>query len=146
MDYSSFGLDADDGYPVPPNAWTDVKLREEYADPGDDHIPGLNPSILRGDPSIYALEAGLTLSGAYGTSVQVRTVETRHSAGPPAVDEIVEVGDPSTTYPTVEEHVHHSAIGSVQEGRKLRIQVRHTTPEDTPVILTRARVRVLFQK
>lgn len=146
VEYSSFGLNEEDAYPIPANTWTDVKFREEFADPDNDHVAGLNSSILKGDPSIYALEVGLTLDGASGSLVEIQTVEVKYSAGPPAVDNVVEVGDRSTSLLTSDEVAHHAAVGSVQEGRKLRVQVRHFSPPDVPVTLRRARARVMFQK
>lgn len=146
MDYSAFGLAAADAYPVLPNVWTPVKFREEFADPDNDHIAGLNVTILKGDPAAYMLEASLTLDGAGSSLVEVRTVETLYSAGPPAVDNIVEEGDSTVSYLTDEGKAHHTAVGSVQEGRKLRLEVRHTVPITHPVTLTRARVRIMFQK
>lgn len=146
MQYSSFGLDSEDAYVVPPNEWTDVKFREEFADPGDDHIAGLNASILRGESSMYSMEIGLTLAGAAGSLAEIRTVEVQYSSSPAPVDTVVETGDASTNLLTVEETAHHSAVGNVQEGRKLRVQVRHAVPDTTPVTLTRARARVLFQR
>lgn len=146
MKYSSFGFNSPDQLVLPPNEWVDIPFREEYADPDNDHVTGLNPSILKGDPSIYSLEFGATLDGAMGSLVEVRTAEFMYSAGPPPVDTLVEVGDPSTCLLTSEERAHHAATGSVQEGRKLRVQVRHTVPDSTPVTLTRARVRLIFQE
>lgn len=145
MQYSSFGFNSPDQLVILPNVWTDIPFREEYADPDNDHINGLNPSILLGDPAMYSLEFGATLDGAMGSLVEVRTAEFQYSAGPPAADVLVEVGDPSTCLLTQEERVHHAAVGSVQEGRKLRVQVRHTVPDTTPVTLTRARARLIFQ-
>lgn len=138
--YSSFGLDEKDAYSIPPGTWVDVKFREEYADPDGDHIAGLNPSILNGDPSIYSLSAGAELSGAIG-GVEMRVVEVRYSAGPPPVDTVVEAGIPSVS---AGELAHHAAVGSVQEGRKLRVQVRHHA--SSPVTLTRARVQLITQR
>lgn len=145
MQYSSFGLDSEDAYTIPPNEWTDVKFRLEFADPDNDHVTGLNATILKGDPSIYSLEFGATLV-APGAVVEVRTVEYLYSAGPPAVDNLVEIGDPTACLITPDSYIHHSAVGSVQEGRKLRVQIRHSVPSETPVQLIRARARLIFQK
>ncbi len=148
MRYSAFGLDEKDQTLIPPNQWVNIPFREEYADPDGDHTPGLNPTILLGDPAVYTLEFGATLSGAMGAVVEVRTCEYiyRSDVKPSPIDEIIEVGDPSTCILTQEERVHHTAVGSVQEGRKLRIQVRHTVPATTPVHVTRARARLLFME
>lgn len=143
--YSSFGFNSPDQLVIPPDAWIDVPFREEYADPDGDHQPGLNATLLRGDPAVYSLEFGATLDGAMGSLVEVRTAEYLYSAGPPAVDTLVEFGDPTICLLTQEENVHHAAVGSVQEGRKLRVQVRHTVPATTPVTLLRARARIMYQ-
>lgn len=149
MRYSEFGLDEADAQLVKPGQWVSVPFREEFADPDNDHqSPGLNPTILTGDQAAtYILEFGATLTGALGSLVEVRTCEFiyRRELNPP-IDEIIEVGDPSVCILNVEERLHHVAVGAVQEGRKLRVQVRHTIPESTPVHLTRARARLQFQE
>jgi hypothetical protein len=144
--YSAFGLDPADAYDVPAGVWVDVKFRTEFADPDDDHITGLNATILKGDPSVYSAEFGATFTGLdQDDVVYVRTAEFLYSAGPPAVDNLVEEGEPTANIITGAGTVHHSAVGNVQEGRKLRFQVRHEHTGGV-VQIVRARARLDHRK
>lgn len=144
MRYSAYSLPPADAYEIPRDVWTDVKFSVEHADPDGDHAAGLYPTIIKGAPTIYSLEFGGTLSGASTwDSAEIRTAEFSYSAGPPAVDTLVETGPVHNVYGP---DLHHSAVGSVQAGRKLRVQIRHNTPGVDPVMLTGANVRIIHQR
>lgn len=143
MKYGAFGYGGDP-VPVPAGEWFSVPFDTEYADPFASHA-GFQPTVLIGDPCIYSLEFGATLTGVpAGTRVLVQTAEFVYhpaSGSTPAYDELVEYGDPTPYLIDGDGTLHHSAVGSVQEGRKLRLIIK------TPVAgsLTRARVRYLAQ-
>lgn len=142
--YGSFGYN---GSPVsvPAGEWFPVPFDTEYADPFSDHS-GAQPTILIGDPCVYTLEFGATLTGLpSGTEVKVQAAEYVYhpaSGSTPAWDELVEEGDPTSHRIEADGVVHHSAVGHVQEGRKLRLVIK--TPVATT--LSRARVRYLAQQ
>lgn len=143
MDYGAFGYSGAPAFPIPANTWIDVPWDTEYDDPYSSHS-GTGQSVLLGDPSEYTLEFGATLSGVpAGTVVYARTAEYRYdgTATPPA-DVLEEVGDPTASVIGSENTVHHAAVGHVQDGRKLRLQIF----SPVAAALTRARVRYLAQR
>ena len=143
MDYGAFGYSGDPTFSIPANAWTDVPWDTEYEDPYGSHS-GTGTSVLLGDPSEYTLEFGATLSGVpAGTVVYARTAEYRYDGtATPPVDVLEEVGDPTPNVLDSLGTVHHAAIGHVQDGRKLRLQIF----SPVAATLTRARVRYLSQR
>lgn len=142
MDYGAYGYNGDP-VAVPAGAWFNVPWDTEYADPYGSHS-GEGQTVLAGEPCLYTLEFGATLTGLpAGTRVLVQTAEYHYDGtATPPVDVLDEEGDPTPHMIEVEGLVHHSAVGSVQDGRKLRVQIK------TPVAatLTRARVRLLSQR
>lgn len=142
VDYSAFGFNGP-AVPVPAGEWFNVPWPVEYSDPYGSHS-GEGSTVLAGEPCLYTLEFGATLAGLpAGTRVLVQTAEYRYDGtATPPVDRLEEEGDPTPHMIELEGLVHHSAVGSVQDGRKLRLQIK------TPVAatLTRARVRLLSQR
>jgi len=143
MDYGAFGYSGNPAISIPANTWTNVRWDTEYADPYGSHS-GTGESILLGDPSQYTLEFGATLSGVpAGTVVYTRTAEYRYDGtATPPVDVLEEVGDPTPNVIDSLGTVHHAAVGHVQDGRKLRLQIF----SPVAATLTRARVRYLAQR
>lgn len=142
MDYSAFGYNGDP-VPIPAGEWFNVPWDTEYADPYSSHV-GEGETVLMGEPCLYTLEFGATLAGlAASTRVLVRTAEYRYDGTvAPPVDVLEEQGDPTPHMIEAEGLVHHAATGSVQDGRKLRLQVK----SPVAATLTRARVRLLSQR
>lgn len=125
MDYGSFGLSSSSARNVPGNIWVSVPLDTEYADPYGDHS-GTGESVLLGEPSQYALEAVVELAGVpVGTTVSLRAAEFRYDkTATPPVDKLEEAGWEHTATVPESGRVGFHSIGHVQEGRKLRIQVK----------------------
>jgi hypothetical protein len=125
MDYGSFGLSSSSARDVPGKTWVSVPLDTEYADPYGDHS-GTGESVLLGEPSQYALEAVVELAGVpVGSVVSLRTAEFRYDKSvTPAVDKLEEAGWEHTTMVPESGRVGFHSIGHVQEGRKLRVQIR----------------------
>lgn len=143
MKYMSLG--SDERIVVPPGVWFDIPFTDEFADPEDEH-GGRNPSILSGNPCTYALDCGFTLVAPFGALIRTRVAEFKYRTGTPPVDELVEVGNQSECNLSSSGNVQHVAVGNVQEGRKLRVQLMHSVQEINQVTLTRARVQVLYQE
>ncbi len=143
MDYGAFGYSGVPAHSVAANTWTDIPWDTEYDDPYSSHS-GAGTSVLLGDPSQYTLEFGATLSNLpAGTVVYIRTAEYRYDGtATPPVDVLEEVGDPTPNVISSENTIHHAAVGHVQDGRKLRLQI--LSPVATSI--TRARVRYLAQR
>lgn len=125
MKYGSFGLSDSSARDVPGNAWVSVPLDTEYADPYGEHA-GTGESFLNGDPSQYSLAAVVQLEGVpAGTLVSLRSAEFRYDKSvTPAVDRLEEAGWEYTVPLPPSGRVGFSDIGHIQEGRKLRVQVK----------------------
>jgi hypothetical protein len=146
MDYGSFGLSSSSPRDLPGDTWVSVPLDTEYADPYADHS-GTGESVLIGEPSQYALEAAVELAGVpAGTLVSLRTAEFRYdSTANPPVDRLEEASWEHTATVGPSGRVQFSAVGHVQEGRKLRVQVKvHDDGEDYQI--TGARLKYLAQR
>ncbi|MGI5155837.1 hypothetical protein [Microbispora sp. CA-102843] len=146
MDYGSFGLSQASARNIPGNAWVSVPMDTEYADPYGNHS-GTGESILIGEPSQYVLEAAVELAGVpAGTPVSLRTAEFRYdnSATPP-VDRMEEAGWEHTVPLPESGRVQFSAVGHVQDGRKLRVQV-YVHGDGTNYKINGARLKYLAQR
>ena len=144
-EYASLGLSQAGGFDVAPNTWKNVSFDTEWADPLNDHVDtGSNPSVLDG-PHVFtaALEATLTGMPAGGRG-EVRFVEVKSGTSPGDVLEAGAVGQWTAGDDGVA-HVNHVEVGSVQEGRKLRAQVRHGAPEGT-VRVADAKLRMVVHR
>jgi len=143
--YASFGASDVGKTELQPNVWTDVLFDTEYADPTKVHPDaGANPSILKGSPTVYALEFGADVEGAVpGDVFDVDAAEYLYNskATPPA-DELKETGKPTSVMLTDTNAIHHAAVGSLSKDRKLRVRVR--SHAEVPVKLSNARVSVAF--
>jgi hypothetical protein len=144
-EYGSFGLSDASGYDVQANTWTNVNFDTEWADPLNDHVDaGANPSILDG-PHLYTAALETTLTGLpAGAAGDVRFVEIKSGTTPGDILEAGAVGrwtvgDDGTA------NVHHVEVGSVQEGRKLRAQIRHAATVGT-VRVTGAKLRMVVHR
>lgn len=148
MEYTSLGLSpaSTDARKVPANTWTDVPFDTEWADPTKSHTDkGANPSFLNG-PARYQAELEVMLEGLSATeSVATRMVEVKGGSDPA---ELVEYTTPRGHTILADEDgrvtVAHSAIGAVQEGRKLRLQIRHTGAGNVKIY--RAWARMMTQE
>jgi hypothetical protein len=141
--YASFGSSETGTTELPPGEWVRISFDTESADPTDIHS-GAGVSIVRGSPSLYALEFGGEIVGApVGTIIDIDAAEYRYdgSVKPPA-DRLKEAGKTTSNILTDTLTVHHTAVGWVQKGRKLCVRARSHAPN--PIKLTNARVSVAF--
>jgi len=141
--YGSFGSSEHGETELLPGEWVRIGFDTEAADPTDVHS-GAGVSIVKGGPSLYALEFGGEIVGApVGTAFDVDAAEFEYDGSvKPAVDRLKESGKTTSAALTDTLTVHHSAVGWVQKGRKLCIRVRSHAP--TPVTIKNARVSVAF--
>lgn len=141
--YASFGSSEHGETELTPGEWVRIGFDTEAADPTDVHA-GAGVSIVKGGPSLYALEfGGEIVGGSVGTVFDVDAAEYMYdSAQKPPVDVLKEPGKTSSAVLTDTLTVHHSAVGWVQKGRKLCIRIRSHAP--TPVTIKNARCSVAF--
>ena len=141
MKYGSLGYNGDP-VDVPAGEWWRVPLDTEYADPYGDHS-GKNQTFLVGS-AYFCMEGAVTLTGVpAGTKVEIMAAEYEYdSSVTPAVDRLVEKGDPTVARIEEDGTLHHAAVGHCNKNHKLCLVVR--TP--VPAKLARARVRYLAQK
>ncbi|MEV0151579.1 MULTISPECIES: peptidoglycan recognition family protein [unclassified Nonomuraea] len=146
MDYGSFGLSSSSARDLPGNTWVSVPMDTEYADPYGDHS-GTGESILLGEPSQYGLSAVVELSGVpVGTPVSLRCAEFQYdSTATPPVDRLKEEGWETTQLLPESGRVGFSDVGHVQEGRKLRVQVK-VHASGTGYKISGARLKYLAQR
>lgn len=141
--YGSYGATEAGATELPPNEWVRVKFDVEHADPTNVHS-GDGESVIKGKPTLYALEFGGEIVGAAaGTVIDIDAAEFEYdgSSNPP-VDRLKETGKMTSAALTETLTVHHAATGWVQKNRKLSIRVRsHST---VPVTIKNARVSVAF--
>ncbi len=141
--YASFGSSEKGVTELPPGEWVRIPFDTEYADPTDVHS-GSGVSMIKGKPSLYALEFGGEIVGApVGTTFDVDAAEYEYDGSvKPAVDRLKEEGKPTSVALSETLTVHHSAVGWVQKNRKLCIRVRsHATG---PVQIKEARCSIAF--
>lgn len=141
--YASFGSSEHGETELIPGEWVRIGFDTEAADPTDVHS-GAGVSVVRGGPSLYALEFGGEIVGALpGTVFDVDAAEFLYDGSvKPAVDRLKEAGKTTSAVLTETLTVHHSAVGWVQKSRKLCIRVRSHAP--APVKIKDARVSVAF--
>ncbi|MEV0237551.1 peptidoglycan recognition family protein [Nonomuraea sp. NPDC050786] len=142
MDYTSLALSAEEAVSVPAGAWITVPFDTEHADPTKDHADGLYPSFLNG-PARYQVDIDVSLTGLReGEEVLTRLVEVQAGTSPGEIKEATK-DRPVLALPREDgvTWVTHQGLGSVAEGRKLRLQIQHTG--SGPVTLTGAWVRML---
>lgn len=126
MDYGSFELTT--ATAITGNAWVPVPWDKENADPYSAHS-GTGESIITTPegPADYTLEAGVELTGVpAGTPVSLRASEYVYvpaTKDSPAVDKLVEAGWEHTVPLPESGRVQFGAVGHVQKGRKLRVEV-----------------------
>lgn len=146
MDYGSFGLSSSSARDLPGNVWTAVPMDTEFADPYGHHS-GVGETVLLGEPAQYSLSAVVQLEGVpAGTLVSLRSAEFRYdkSATPP-VDRLEEAGWEYTVPCPPNGRVGFSDHGHVQEGRKLKVQIKvHASGEGYRI--TGARLKYLAQR
>lgn len=139
--YTSLAWSGTDAKPIPPSTPTDVTWDTEYADPNRDHVDTGGPSILDG-PNKFTLDAELVLSGvAAGDVVGTRLVEVKAKTNPAEILEatrwrphaVLPGGDGTFV-------ITHQAVGAIQEGRKLRLQIEHNG--GSSLLITKAWVRM----
>ena len=146
MDYGSFGLSSSSPRALPGDTWVSVPMDTEFADPYNNHS-ATGETVLLGEPSQYTLEAVVELAGvAAGTYVSLRTAEYRYdSSVTPPVDRLEEASWEHTATLPPSGRVSFSAVGHVQDGRKLRVQVKvHNT--GTGYTINGAQLRYLAQR
>lgn len=141
--YGSYGSSEKGATTLVPGEWVRIKFDTEYADPTDVHS-GSGESMVKGGPSLYALEFGGEIVGApVGTVFDVDAAEFLYdSSVKPPVDRLKESGKCTSQALTDTMTVHHAAVGWVQKGRKLCIRVRSHAA--TPVEIKNARCSVAF--
>ncbi len=141
--YASFGSSETGMTELPPGEWVRIKFDTEAADPTNVHS-GAGNSVVKGGPSLYALEFGGEIVGALpGVTFDVDTAEFLYDGSvKPAVDRLKESGKTTSAALTETLTVHHAAVGWVQKDRKLSVRVRSHAP--TPVKIKNARVSVAF--
>lgn len=145
LSYASFGTTVAGATELQPGVWTDVLFDVEHADPTKVHPDnGAAPSILKGAPTVYALEFGAEVVGAdVGTVIDLDCAEYLFDGSQrPATDVLKETGKPTSAGLTDTLTIHHSAVGWVQKGRKLRVRARSHAA--APVKIVNARVSVTF--
>lgn len=149
MDYSSFGNSDKSPTEVPANEWTDVQFDTEYADPTNGH-GSTGPTVLLGSRQ-YTLNASVEfrqsdMGDLSDNVVQMRVAEFKYvpaSGDKKAIDELVEQGDPQNTILERDQKASLTAVGHVNDGRKLRVQVRHHLVG--PATIVGARCTILSQ-
>jgi hypothetical protein len=139
--YYSYGRSSANPIEVPAGSgWTKITWDTEWSDPGNEHQEN-GYGMLTGDPSLYAAKAFVRFSGlAPGSLVEGRFSEYRYSAGPPAADNLEEAGWTETAVVGADGNAAFSEIGSLAEGRKLVLEVRHGSAG--PVTVVGARVKI----
>ncbi|MFI6737432.1 peptidoglycan recognition family protein [Nonomuraea sp. NPDC050451] len=135
--YLSLGLDKDQPLELTAGDWTTLAFDVEYADPDDQHAKGRYPSFLSGKCR-FNLTLSATLSGLMrGVEGQVRLYEVDKDGKTVKRYDIEEwTASQGLTY------VHHSAVGTVDEGNKLRAEVIQFG--DTSAEITSCGVKVLY--
>lgn len=141
--YASLGSSEHGETVLTPGEWVRIGFDTEYADPTDVHA-GAGVSMVKGGPSLYALEFGGEIVGApVGTAFDVDAAEFEYDGTvKPPVDVLKESGKTTSAALTDTLTVHHAAVGWVQKGRKLCIRIRSHAP--TPVTIKNARCSVAF--
>lgn len=138
--YFSYGRSNVNPISVPANEWTKITWDTEYSDPGNEHS-GSGYTMLLGDPSLYSSKAFVKFAGlAAGDVVEGRWSEYRYSAGPPAVDNAEEIGWSQPVVLGPDLTAAFSEIGSLAEGRKLVLEVRHASASTVTVEGARAKI------
>lgn len=143
--YASFGASEQGPTECQPNQWVDVLFDTEWSDPTKVHPDeGANPSILKGEPTLYWLEFGADVEGVQvGDVIDVDTAEYVYdNKATPPVDRLMESGKLSPNVMTDSYRLHFAAVGNLRKGGKLRVRVRSHAA--SPVKVTNARVSVAF--
>lgn len=145
-DYTALGVTNTAPPTIPPSTITDVTWDHEFADPTGDHVDTGGPSFLDG-PARYNMNAEILLSGlAVGDVVETRLVEVKAGTSPGEVLENTQW----RTHPVVSSGqatgfvVAHGDLGAVQEGRKLRLQLRHNGASS--IVVTKGWLRMTSQE
>lgn len=131
---------------IPPSTITDVTWDKEWADPTKDHVDAGGPSFLDG-PARFTMNAELVLSGlTTGDVVETRLVEVKAGTSPGEVLEstqwrshLVASSGQGTGFV-----IAHGDLGAVQEGRKLRLQLRHNGASS--IVVTKGWLRMTSQE
>jgi hypothetical protein len=139
--YFSYGRSGTNPIEVPAgDGWTKITWDTEYSDPGNEHT-GTGYTMLLGDPSLYQADAFVRFAGLNpGDVVEGRFTEYRYKAGPPAEDVAEELGWETTSVLSRDLTAHFAETGSLKEGRKLVLEVRHGAA--TAATITGARAKI----
>lgn len=139
--YFSYGRSNTNPIEVPAGtAFTKITWDTEYSDPGNEHT-GSGYTMLLGDPSLYSAKAFVKFAGlAAGDVVEGRWSEYRYQAGPPAADVAEELGWVEASVLGPDLTATFSEIGSLAEGRKLVLEVRHAAATSATVEGARAKI------
>lgn len=139
--YFSYGRSDTNPIEVPAgDEWTKITWDTEYSDPGNEHTAS-GYTMLLGDPSLYQADAFVRFAGLNpGDVVEGRFSEYRYTAGPPAADNLEEAGWESTAVVSRDGTAHFSETGSLKEGRKLVLEVRHGAATVATVTGARAKI------
>lgn len=139
--YFSYGQSGVTPVEVPAGTgFVKVPWDTEYSDPSGEHS-GTGYTMLYGDPSLYSAKAFVKFAGLpAGAVVEGRFSEYRYQAGPPAADVLEETGWTEAAVLGPDLTAAFSEIGSLAEGRKLVLEVRHGAA--TAATITGARAKL----
>lgn len=115
--YLSIGLDENEPIQLVPNDWTTLAFDVEFSDPDNQHATGRFPSFLSGKCE-FNVTVAARLNVAMGVEGQIRLFEVNADNKREKVYPIAEwVASNGDTY------LHHSSVGTVDEGNKLRCEL-----------------------
>ena len=139
--YFSYGRSATMPIEVPAgDGWTKITWDTEYSDPSGEHS-GSGYTMLLGDPSLFTMDGFVRWADLpAGAVVEHRVSEYRYQAGPPAVDALEEEGWESTSVLSRDLTSSFSETGSLAEGRKLVLEVRHSAATAAHVVGARSKI------
>lgn len=142
-EYLSYGYNKTTPLTVPTGpAWTRVPWDTEYSDKSNEHT-GEGHTMLLGDSSLYVGAWFAKFSGLPAdTIVQLRVSEFKYNGTlSPPVDELKEEGLPTNTILSSDGMASHHDVGSVSEGRKLFLEVRHDSAVAGSLVMARAKIQ-----
>jgi hypothetical protein len=141
--YFSYGRSNTNPIEPAPGEWTRVTWDTEYADPSGEHS-GSGYTMLTGDPSVYHFDGFVQWEGlTAGARVEARLVEALYvpaTSTEPAKDETKETGWEGAAVLTESLRSTFSDTGSVSEGRKLILEVRHFGAAGVKIVGGRAKL------
>ena len=111
---------AGDNIELPPEKWTTLQFDVEFADPDNMHSKGRFPSFLSGKCRFNVTVAAKVSGLPVGVEGQIRLYEVDQDNERQKVYDIQEwSASAGNTF------VHHSSVGTVDEGNKLRAELVH---------------------